>query len=244
MSMRSVLLSSDQAYKMLFRDLMLEHRTAVPGIIKAVNMESGALVSVDVQIAIEQMVANADGISSKPSPIATIQGVPLVLPYSQGNGLSITIPIKVGDECLIIFADRSIDNWQFNGGLQSPVENTTPRSHHLTDAICIPGAMNNATAIAQYNQEAVEIRNKDHGTFLSLKDDEIKAKIGTSTYTMTQSMITLDAETVTITGEACNINSTTTTVSGTLVDSLGVALETHIHTDSQGGSTTPPLPGP
>lgn len=49
------------------------------------------------------------------------------------EGRSITIPIKAGDGCLLLFAERSIDDWLLGG------ESDDPRKYDLTDAFALVG---------------------------------------------------------------------------------------------------------
>ncbi len=240
MSIRSRELTTDTALNVLLEDFMLTKRTALPGIIKKVTLKNNALVSVDVQPVIQQFVASEDGQSNTTQSLPIIPGVPVVFPYAQKLGLSLTLPIAIGDDCLLVFADRSIDLWQENGGIQAPIESTTPRTHDLTDAICIPGIINNITAIADYKTDAIEIRNKDRSFYIRLNDTIIEYKTTNATFTMDASSITLNAPTITIEGTTLNLNSTETKMGGSLIDKNGVVLEDHIHIDSEGGMTSPP----
>jgi hypothetical protein len=63
-----------------------------------------------------------------------ITNVPMCFPSSGGYGM--TFPVAVGDMVLLMFADRSIDGLLANGSNVDPGEG---RSHHLSDAIAIPG---------------------------------------------------------------------------------------------------------
>lgn len=53
-----------------------------------------------------------------------------------GGGCSVTFPIAAGDECLIIFNDRDMDNW-IEGATSGPV--ATNRLHSFSDAIALVG---------------------------------------------------------------------------------------------------------
>lgn len=47
----------------------------------------------------------------------------------------VTIPLKVGDTCLILFNDRDLDNW-FETGVEQ--ELNSARAHHLSDGVVLP----------------------------------------------------------------------------------------------------------
>ncbi len=72
-----------------------------------------------------------------------------------GTG-ALTFPIAPGDECLVVFNDRDIDNW-FSGSSNSAV--ATPRLHSFSDAVIIVGIRSQARALTNYNPLDVELRN-------------------------------------------------------------------------------------
>jgi hypothetical protein len=53
-----------------------------------------------------------------------------------GGDAGINMPIAVGDPCLVVFADRDIDNWFSTGSAQAPNSN---RAHSLADGFAIVG---------------------------------------------------------------------------------------------------------
>lgn len=59
---------------------------------------------------------------------------PVVFPG--GGGVILTFPINPGDEVLVVFASRCIDNWWVSGGIRNQAE---LRMHDLSDGFCIPG---------------------------------------------------------------------------------------------------------
>jgi hypothetical protein len=60
-----------------------------------------------------------------------------------GGDASISIPIKKGDQCIILFNDRNIDNWYLNGSTGVPAD---VRCHSIADGIAIVGVRNLAKA--------------------------------------------------------------------------------------------------
>ena len=69
-----------------------------------------------------------------------------------GGGGGVTFPIAAGDECLLLFNDRDIDNW-FNGSSNSPP--ATARLHAFTDAFALIGVHSLATSVASYSTDSV-----------------------------------------------------------------------------------------
>lgn len=62
-----------------------------------------------------------------------ISDVPVL--FNQGGKLSITYPLKKGDDVLLIFSQRSLESWKNKTGVVDPKD---ARKFHLSDAICIP----------------------------------------------------------------------------------------------------------
>lgn len=105
-------------------------RVALPGIIESFDPET---VTCIVAPAIKGVITASDG-STRSVSYPLLVDVPVVFP--RGGGCTLTFPIKNGDECLVIFADRAIDFWWQNGETQEPVN---ARQHSLSDAFVIPG---------------------------------------------------------------------------------------------------------
>lgn len=82
-----------------------------------------------------------------------------------GGGLFCVFPIQEGDECLVVFCDTSIDDWHELGGTRLP---SMDRNHHLSDGVAIFGPRSKPNAINALSNDALEIRNKDGQTKISL----------------------------------------------------------------------------
>ncbi|MKP63446.1 translation initiation factor IF-2, partial [Salmonella enterica subsp. enterica] len=109
-------------------------------------------VTAVVQPAIRSVETDNDGNRvTKPYPL--LVDVPVVFP--RGGGCTLTFPVKAGDECLVIFADRCIDFWWQNGGVQEPVDD---RVHDLSDAFCIVGPQSQAQKISGISMGAAQLR--------------------------------------------------------------------------------------
>lgn len=134
-------------------------RVALPGIVQ--SFDPGTVTAV-VQPSIRSVETDNDGNRiTKNYPL--LVDVPVIFP--RGGGCTLTFPVKAGDECLVIFADRCIDFWWQNGGVQEPVDD---RVHDLSDAFCIVGPQSQAQKISGISTSAVELRSDDGGTKLSL----------------------------------------------------------------------------
>lgn len=90
-----------------------------------------------------------------------LQNVPVLFP--SGGGFTLTFPIKKGDECLLIFNQRSLDYWKQsnNGGVQ---ENGSHMTYYMEDAIAIVGVNAPRTvgsSLPSINTDSPELRTND-----------------------------------------------------------------------------------
>ena len=74
--------------------------------------------------------------------------------YAGGNSY-ISMPIAVNDSCLVLFNDRDIDNWFYQGNGQIP---NTYRIHDLSDGFALVGFRNDLNKIADYLSNGIKIK--------------------------------------------------------------------------------------
>lgn len=65
-----------------------------------------------------------------------------------GGPVTLSFPVAAGDECLILFNDRDLDNW-YTGNTGSP--NATARLHSFSDAVILVGLRSTNTMIANFD---------------------------------------------------------------------------------------------
>jgi len=94
-------------------------------------------------------------IEDKRHKYPVIQRVPIAV-YRAG-GFCVTVPIKVGDEGMAIFADKNIDFLQ-----NSSFVNENFHYHELTDAIFIPGIVYTLSPVKEWDTEKISIRNEEN----------------------------------------------------------------------------------
>ena len=85
--------------------------------------------------------------------------------FPTGGGFTLTFPINAGDEGLIIFASRCIDNWYQNGGVQPPYE---LHMHDLSDGFYLPGCRSNPRALSSPSTLTCQLRSDDGETFVEI----------------------------------------------------------------------------
>lgn len=161
--------------------------TALPGIVTAFDPVA---MTVSVQPAVQGSVKDETG-NSKNVQMPLLVDVPVVFPC--GGGFSLTYPIRVGDEVLVVFASRCIDGW-WQGGQSTPPPDS--RMHDLSDGFAIVGPRSQATKLdPAVDVENVQLRTDDGQATLTMKPDyTIEAKNPQATVTLTPAgAITLEA---------------------------------------------------
>ena len=160
--------------------------------------------------------------------------VPVCFPSSNSSKFSLTHPIQKGDECLLVFSMRSIDNWYEFGGFQGPVEPVTPRSHNISDAICIMAPHSLGNVISNFQDDCIEIRNEDRTVRASVYNDRVELAAGGSSIVINSGggiVITPASGSTTING---NLNITGEATIG------GIEFSQHTHEETNGMQTGPP----
>jgi len=110
-----------------------------------------------VQPALNQKYNNGEIID-----LPVIYNVPLMHPAS--GGASITFPVNINDAVLLVFSEKSLEEWLSNGEQVTPDD---PRQNNLTDAIGLLGlnpfnktspAANNTDLLIKYDGSEVKLK--------------------------------------------------------------------------------------
>lgn len=137
--------------------------TALPGIVQEFD---AATQTARVRPAIKRV-----WIDEGPKDLPDCVDVPVQFP--RGGGFVLTFPVAPGDECLLVFAERAVDNWFTDGGTQEPAE---VRFHDLSDGFAIMGfsSLGRAVAgVAGVAGDAVELRTLDGTTVLRVEAGKV-----------------------------------------------------------------------
>lgn len=103
----------------------LDHmHTCTVGTIVSCN---GQTCSVKPMLDMQQTDGN-----SLPAPV--LNDVPVCYMFSSGDDARVTVPIKAGDNCLVVFAQRSTEEWKTGGDSAQ----TMARKHDISDAFVFP----------------------------------------------------------------------------------------------------------
>lgn len=138
-------------------------RVAMPGIIQSFDPDA-------VTCTVLPAIKGTDGNESADLPL--LVDVPVSFP--RGGGCTLTFPVKEGDECLLIFADRCIDFWWQNGGVQEAVD---LRQHDLSDAVAFVGIQSQVKKISGISTSAAQFRSDDGSTYFEINPDTQKIKL-------------------------------------------------------------------
>ena len=131
--------------------------TTMPGIVVSYN---AATMTAVVQPALQGIRTLKDG-TRQPVTISPIHDVPVHFPG--GGGHLFTFPVAKGDECLIMFAERSIDNWHQHGGVQQPSD---WRMHDINDAFALVGTRSQPSVPGSVSANTVQMRSDDGLTYI------------------------------------------------------------------------------
>jgi hypothetical protein len=131
---------------------------ALPGIIKSFDASTQLAT---VQPCIKRALEKAGEIV-----LPLITNVPVIFP--RAGSFVLTMPVKAGDECQILFNERDIGQWVKNGGLVNPSDY---RLHSLSDAVAIIGLSSQPNRISNFNASAAELRSLDDSNKISIAED-------------------------------------------------------------------------
>lgn len=132
--------------------------TALPGIVD--SFDADRLVC-NVQTTILINARDPQG-NIQALRIPTLLDCPVVFP--SGGGVSLTFPLQVGDEVLVIFASRCIDSWWQLSGVQGQA---VMRMHDLSDGFVIPGPRSQPNKYTASTTE-VQLRTDDGTTLIGI----------------------------------------------------------------------------
>ncbi len=131
------------------QDELSEFFVALPGKVEKFDVSTG-VPKADVKPLLKRAYINQDGTEGI-DDLAIVTNVPVIMP--RGGGFFMSFPLQPGDIVLLVFMDRSIDEFMFSGG-SSPIDPVDFREHDISDAVAIPGfypftkPIKNASAVA------------------------------------------------------------------------------------------------
>lgn len=146
------------------RDTLLAINCIQIGIIQSFNKDNQTAT---IQLALKQVK------EIKPDGTRVLTEYPLLLQCPVvvlfGGVDFMSMPITVGDNCIVFFNDREIDNWFTDGGVQAP---TSGRVHDLSDGIALVGIRSLQNSILTYLANGIRLSHGsgDSATRIDLTD--------------------------------------------------------------------------
>jgi hypothetical protein len=168
-------------WRQIVRQALDDTRCATPAFLIE---DMSADQTVNIQIAIQERVRPLFG-PAQWMDIPPIFKVPIVTP--RGGGYSITLPLKKGDQGLLVFCDTCFDNWWLNGqtnappaaGVNSPSGSQRQfevRRHDVTDCGFIPGMWSQNNVLENYSTNSLQIRSDDGNTMIDVSESGVSIK--------------------------------------------------------------------
>lgn len=145
--------------KELKSDIFYSFNCHKVGIIQSFNSETQTAT---ISLIDKRIISTYEGTELKPYQLLVDCPVYIV---GGGDGW-IDQPFSVGDNCLVLFNDRDIDNW-FTSGITSAAP--TPRAHSLADGIALIGLHNLTNNIVGFDNTSLGFRYK--GAKVRIADD-------------------------------------------------------------------------
>lgn len=135
-----------------------EVHTCLPAIVTRVDYPNQLI---DAQITIQRKLAGV------------LVNLPLLvnvpIRYMKSSTFSITFPIEINDNVMVLIAERSIDTWLTEGGIKDPVD---IRKFDLSDAFAIPMMYHQKDVIPSFSTTNLEIKTNSGQTRIILKKTE------------------------------------------------------------------------
>ena len=160
--------------------------TAMPGIV--IDIDASKCPVLKVQPAINRIYTNPRDGSKSWIKMPILLDVPLLM-YG-GGGITLTCPVAIGDECLVLFADRCIDAWYQNGcsisngniNTQNQVEF---RMHDLSDGFALVGLRSLPRKLSNYSTTSAQLRSDDGGVIIDMDPSTHAITVSASSVTIT-----------------------------------------------------------
>ena len=190
-------------------------RVACPGIVQSFDSTKQ---TVTVKLAIREMVS-LEGNPYENLEIPILQDVPIYMPRA-GNFV-LTMPVTVGDECLVVFGDNCIDSWWESGSVSNQLDYSR---HDLSDGFAIIGPWSQPKKVSGYSTNSAVLRNLNNDSYIEVKDNDINIVTPTKVTITAGSEVEVNAPTVDVNATDVTIDATTATVNAPTVQVTGASV--------------------
>ena len=138
---------------------MANLHVSMPGIVQSYDK---ATQTVEVQPAIKNVYLDEDEVEQSEN-LPLLVDVPVAFP--RAGGFFVSFPIVKGDSVLLVFGERSMDQWQGTGKVSDPGD---LRRFSLSDAVAIPGVFPSTDALQDAHGDNM-VMGKDGGAQIHMK---------------------------------------------------------------------------
>lgn len=141
-----------------------------------------------------------------------------------GGPVNLTMPIAKGDECVLLFNDRDLDNW-FSGSTLGPV--ATSRAHSFSDALALVGVRSLARSISGYDAVRALLTNGTVKLGVNPTNNKVLITNGTSLNTLLQNLstqlqnLTAACAAITVSGVTGGIGNSGVPVNAAAINTVG-----------------------
>jgi hypothetical protein len=210
------------AFDLSKRNIFLTMNCHAIGIIQSFNAAKQT-ASVSIAYVKTQQVLQSDGTYQAVAVnYPTLVDAPVIC--LGGGDWSLTFPIQAGDECVILFNDRDIDNW-YQSGQVGPVASS--RMHSFSDPLILVGPRSSQNVIESYDTTRAVLANGS--TMVGVGSSLVKIANATTTLnTLLQNLITAIkniSTTNAVVGSPCLISTTSQTALANIATQIGQLLE-------------------
>ena len=147
-----------------FENRLSDLHTAMPGTIVKYDARTQ---EASVQPLLKRAYINEDG-SEGLDELPIIQGVQVAFP--RAGKFFMTFPLAKGDPVLLVFSERSLDEWSASSG-KVTLDPIDLRMHDLSDAIAIPGCYPDTKPLPDSVGKGVAI-GKEKGVHIRITDGD------------------------------------------------------------------------
>lgn len=179
----------------------------------------------DVKPLVKRLVATEDG-EEIVEELPVISAVPVV--FQRGGGFYLSMPVKKGDFCLLVFNSFPIDNYKAGTGNDASPEDFS--THELTDAVAVMGFAPFSKSIADADADNI-VLGEENGVQFHVASDKIElGQKGSGDQVPLESKVQQQLAAI-----SQQINSIGADIT---------LLATHTHVGNLGAPTGPPIPPP
>jgi hypothetical protein len=143
---------------------LLDTHTMLPGKIEKYDPVKQ---KADVKPLIKRTVILQDSTELTAESLPVIPDVPVIFP--QGSGFFLSVPLQKGDYVMLLFCERSIDQYISGQGIDTDPIDT--RIHDLSDAVALPGFVPYARSLKNVVSDEMRLGQDDEGIQIRLKTD-------------------------------------------------------------------------